>query len=59
MIVEFPDMKLDKLINDAMSELDDWVSKYSDAGVTDVTLIGILETYSTAIAYNLLVDEDE
>lgn len=59
MIVEFPDMKSDKLINDAMSELADWVGKHSDAGVTDVTLIGMLETYSTAIAYNLLVDEDE
>jgi len=59
MIVEFPESKTDKLIEDAMEELGTWVESQIEKGVSPIILIGLMETYKSALSYNLLVDEDE
>ena len=59
MIVEFPDNKTERLIEDAMEELGTWVEGQIDIGVSPIILIGLMETYKSALSYNLLVDEDE
>jgi hypothetical protein len=59
MIVEFPDNKTERLIEDAMEELGNWVEGQIDIGVSPIILIGLMETYKSALSYNLLVDEDE
>jgi hypothetical protein len=59
MIVEFPETKTDKLIEDAMEELGAWVESQIEKGVSPIILIGLMETYKSALSYNLLVDEDE
>ena len=59
MIVEFPDTKTEKLIEQAMEELGDWVESQLELGVSPIILIGLIETYKAALTNNLLVDEDE
>ena len=59
MIVEFPDNKTERLIEDAMEQLGTWVEGQIDIGVSPIILIGLMETYKSALSYNLLVDEDE
>jgi hypothetical protein len=59
MIVEFPDNKTERLIEDAMEELGNWVESQIDIGLSPIILIGLMETYKSALSYNLLVDEDE
>lgn len=59
MIVEFPDNKTERLIEEAMEELGTWVEGQIDIGVSPIILIGLMETYKSALSYNLLVDEDE
>jgi predicted transcriptional regulator len=59
MIVEFPDNKTERLIEDAMEELGNWVEGQIDIGLSPIILIGLMETYKSALSYNLLVDEDE
>jgi hypothetical protein len=59
MIVEFPDNKTDKLIEDSMEQLGNWVESEIEKGVSPIILIGLMETYKSALANNLLVDEDE
>ena len=59
MIVEFPDNKTERLIEDAIEELGNWVEGQIDIGVSPIILIGLMETYKSALSYNLLVDEDE
>jgi hypothetical protein len=59
MIVEFPDTKTEKLIEQAMEELGNWVESQIELGVSPVILIGLIETYKAALTNNLLVDEDE
>lgn len=59
MIVEFPDNKTDRLIEDAMEQLGNWVEGQIDIGLSPIILIGLMETYKSALSYNLLVDEDE
>ena len=59
MIVEFPDNKTDRLIEDAMEQLGNWVEGQIELGVSPIILIGLIETYKSALSYNLLVDEDE
>ena len=59
MIVEFPDNKTDRLIEDAMEQLGNWVEGQIKLGVSPIILIGLMETYKSALSYNLLVDEDE
>ncbi len=59
MIVEFPDNKTDKLIEDSMEQLGNWVESEIEKGVSPIILIGLMETYKSALTNNLLVDEDE
>ncbi len=59
MIVEFPDTKTEKLIEQAMEELGNWVESQIELGVSPIILIGLIETYKAALTNNLLVDEDE
>jgi len=59
MIVEFPDTKTEKLIEQAMEELGHWVESQLELGVSPIILIGLIETYKAALTNNLLVDEDE
>lgn len=59
MIVEFPDTKTEKLIEQAMEELGNWVESQLEFGVSPIILIGLIETYKAALTNNLLVDEDE
>lgn len=59
MIVEFPDTKTEKLIEQAMEELGNWVESRLELGVSPIILIGLIETYKAALTNNLLVDEDE
>jgi hypothetical protein len=59
MIVEFPDNKTERLIEEAMEELGNWVEGQIDIGLSPIILIGLMETYKSALSYNLLVDEDE
>lgn len=59
MILEFPDTKLDRMIEDAMEELGNWVEAQIELGVSPIVLIGLIETYKAALTNNLLVDEEE
>jgi hypothetical protein len=59
MIVEFPNTKVDHQIEDAMEELGNWVESQIDLGLSPIILIGLMETYKSALTNNLLIDEDE
>ena len=59
MIIEFPDTKVDKQIEDAMEALGNWVESQIDLGISPIILIGLMETYKSALTNNLLIDEDE
>ena len=59
MIIEFPDTKVDHQIQDAMEELGNWVESQIDLGLSPIILIGLMETYKSALTNNLLIDEDE
>lgn len=59
MIIEFPDNKLDKQIEDAMEQLGNWVESQIELGMSPIVLIGLMETYKSALTNNLLVDEED
>lgn len=59
MIVDFPDTKSEKLIENAMEALGEWVEGQLEIGVSPVVLIGLMETYKAALTHNLLIDEEE
>ena len=59
MIVEFPNTKVDHQIEDAMEGLGNWVESQIDLGLSPIILIGLIETYKSALTNNLLIDEDE
>lgn len=59
MIVEFPDTKTEKLIEQAMEELGNWVESQIDLGLSPIILIGLMETYKSALTNNLLIDEED
>jgi predicted transcriptional regulator len=59
MIVEFPDNKTERLIEDAMEELGNWVEGQIDIGLSPIILIGLMETYKSALTNNLLIDEED
>ena len=59
MIVEFPNTKVDHQIEYAMEELGNWVESQIDLGLSPIILIGLIETYKSALTNNLLIDEDE
>jgi len=57
--IQFPDMRSETLIEHSIDELGTWVEGKLEAGMSAVTLIGLMELYKTSLAYNLLEDEDE
>ena len=59
MIVEFPNTKVDHQIEDAIEALGNWVESQIDLGLSPIILIGLIETYKSALTNNLLIDEDE
>ena len=59
MIVEFPDTKSEKLIDNAMDALGDWVEGQLEIGLSPIVLIGLIETYKAALTSNLLIDEED
>jgi hypothetical protein len=56
--IPFPDTRSDRLTENAMDELASWAEDKLESGINAISLIGILETYKSALAYNLLVDEE-
>ena len=56
--VAFPDKKTERLIGDAMDQLGNWVESQIELGLNPVILIGLMETYKSSLAYNLLIDEE-
>ena len=59
MIIEFPDTKVDNQIQDAMEELGNWFESQIDLGLSPIILIGLMETYKSALTNNLLIDEED
>ena len=59
MIVEFPNTKVDHQIEDAMEALGNWVESQIDLGLSPIILIGLMETYKSALTNNLLIDEED
>lgn len=57
--IPFPDKISDRLTEEAMDKLGEWVEEFVDRGVNQVSLIGLMEIYKTSLAYNLLEDEDD
>lgn len=57
--IPFPDTRADRLAENAMAELSEWVEHQIDLGVSPIVLIGLIETYKSSLAYNLLVDEED
>lgn len=57
--IPFPDTRADRLTENAMEELSNWVEHQMDIGVSPVVLIGLMETYKSSLCYNLLVDEED
>ena len=56
--IPFPDTRSDRLAETAMDELAQWAEEKLEIGVSAMVLIGLLETYKSALTYNLLVDEE-
>tara|TARA_R110002126_G_scaffold82187_2_gene201681 strand:- start:875 stop:1063 length:189 start_codon:yes stop_codon:yes gene_type:complete len=56
--IPFPDTRSDRLAEAAMDELAQWAEDKLEIGVSAMVLIGLLETYKSALTYNLLVDEE-
>lgn len=52
--IPFP--SYEKLWLEAYDELSEWVTKYLDAGIDPVSMVGLLETYKFSITYNLMED---
>ncbi len=59
MIVEFPNTKVDHQIEDAMEALGNWVESQINLGLSPIILIGLMETYKSALTNNLLIDEED
>ena len=57
--IPFPDKISDRLTEEAMDKLGEWVEEFVEKGVNQVSLIGLMEIYKTSLAYNLLEDEDD
>ena len=56
--IPFPDTRTERLSEAAMDELSEWAEEKIETGISPIILIGLLETYKGALAYNLLIDED-
>jgi len=57
--IEFPDVRNDRLIENALEELGDWAESQIELGVSPIVLIGLMETYKSSLCFNLLEDEDD
>jgi hypothetical protein len=60
-ISEFPNLKGDKLIEDAWGELDEWIQDKIELGIDTAMIIGILEIFKTAVVMEEMeewVEED-
>jgi len=57
--IEFPDVRNDRLTEEALDRLGKWVEHYIELGVNQITIIGLLDIYKTSISYNLLEDVED
>ena len=57
--IPFPDMRNDRLTEEALDKLGEWVDHYIDMGVNQITIIGLLDIYKTSISFNLLEDVED
>tara|TARA_R110000851_G_scaffold21900_2_gene65230 strand:- start:2481 stop:2666 length:186 start_codon:yes stop_codon:yes gene_type:complete len=57
--IEFPDVRNDRLIENALEELGNWAESQIEFGVSPIVLIGLMETYKSSLCFNLLEDEDD
>mgnify|MGYP003675290492 FL=1 len=57
--IEFPDVRNDRLIENALQELANWAESQIELGVSPIVLIGLMETYKSSLCFNLLEDEDD
>jgi hypothetical protein len=52
--IEFPDVRNDRLAENALEELGNWVESQIELGVSPIVLIGLMETYKSSLCFNLL-----
>lgn len=56
--IDFPDVRNDRLIENALEELGNWVESQIELGVSPIVIIGLMETYKSSLCFNLLEDEE-
>jgi hypothetical protein len=56
--IDFPDVRNDRLTENALEELGNWVESQIELGVSPILLIGLMETYKSSLCFNLLEDEE-
>jgi hypothetical protein len=56
--IPFPDTRTDRLTENALEELGDWVESQIELGVSPIVIIGLMETYKSSLCFNLLEDEE-
>jgi len=56
--IDFPDVRSDRLAENAMEELGNWVESQIELGVSPIVIIGLMETYKSSLCFNLLEDEE-
>lgn len=56
--IPFPDTRADRLAENAMEELGNWVESQIELGVSPIIIIGLMETYKSSLCFNLLEDEE-
>ena len=56
--IPFPDTRADRLAENALEELGNWVESQIELGVSPILLIGLMETYKSSLCFNLLEDEE-
>jgi hypothetical protein len=56
--IPFPDTRADRLAENALEELGNWVESQIELGVSPIVLIGLMETYKSSLCLNLLEDEE-
>jgi len=56
--IPFPDTRADRLAENALEELGNWVESQIELGVSPIVIIGLMETYKSSLCFNLLEDEE-
>ena len=56
--IDFPDVRNDRLTENALEELGNLVESQIELGVSPIVLIGLMETYKSSLCFNLLEDEE-